>query len=198
MTEKKSKVGGLYPTKGLSIEGLTIMKWDAIRPCNPPMCPVEKECPYMKVGKCRIEILYLRPIFNRILSEKEGLGGELTPLDLQRIGYHLIPLYHQLIRLKKELYAVSRLAKPTSRGVIRMNPLPKEIREVLRAISREMSDMRLQERWTEKFKKKSVSPDEGLSVDLEELLEHGDPNYHDELEAMDEKEDEYGPPGEDE
>jgi hypothetical protein len=183
MTVHACKTNQLYPTVG-QMEGKAVLRWDPITLCN-ERCRIYNECPYIKKGRCSLERSYMNNIFNNIVSEdpNRGISDMLNDIELQRVGIHLIPLYHQLIRLKKEAFAVKQMVHENKQGSLNIHPVFKEIREVIRCISKEIKEIGINEKWQKKFG--TVANIEGVRGDIETLLEQGDPDFYSRLENAD-------------
>jgi len=104
---------------------------DAIRDCRGEDCPVYVKCPYAKVGKCSVEMGYLEAVKRTLL---DMVGRDMTQEILNKITLHLMPLFHQLVRFQIHAYSISEVCYTTSRGLLKVHPIFKEIRETIRAI----------------------------------------------------------------
>jgi len=178
------KINQLYPTVGMD-KGRAILRWDPVAKCSKD-CVIWEDCPYDVKNKpagqkCRLEIVYMNKIFHTLISPDGdgGIGDMLDDIEYQRLGVHLIPLYHQLIRMKKEAYAVKRMTYATKQGGLAIHPIFKEIREIMWAIDKEIRALGLNEKWRKKYGKGS----EGMKnvVDMEALFERGDPDFYETL-----------------
>ena len=181
----------LYPTKG-TVDGVngkvTFSAWDVVSVCTGESCCLYGRCPYtatkkkaqLTLGrqledrggalpvKCRLEADYLDTIIEPVM----GLMAdkEFRETDRLDFGMKYIPLYQDLIRVKKELIALELLTVGTKVG-IQVTPLLREKREIIRAIEGLAFTKRLREMFAMKGVKK-VS-----SKDVEEFLEGGDPGH---------------------
>ena len=174
-----TKINNLYPIIGQH-DGRKILRWDPATRCSDDCC-IRDDCPYVKAKKCTLELTYMNGIFNNLIDPTNvgGIADQMNDIELQRVGIHLIPLYHQLIRMKKEAYAVKEMTHVNKQGSIKVNPVFAEIREIIRCIAKEMSDLKINEKWEAKYGKTSLMVDAGASI--EELLQHGDPSFTDSL-----------------
>jgi len=179
MAIDKQKAWKLYPTVGV-IDGRQVMRWGPASKCD-ENCPLFKLCSYSKKGSCSIEKHYMNAIFDMLITSdsKRGIFDKLDDIELWRVGFHLIPLYHQLIRMKKVAYAVEQIAKTDKKGVLKIHPVFSEIRAIIKDVAKEIRDLRLNEKWAEKFGGEGGGPRPGPS--MEEMMENGDPNYYDEM-----------------
>ena len=171
------KTNRLYPT--ISADGQkrkAVFRWDPAGPCS-ERCVVWEECPYREKAKekglCKLEKVYL----NRVYRNMMVVNDMLSDFDLQRIGMHLMPLYQQLIRLKKVAFAVENdlIEHDRKSGRSYIHPVFKEIREVLKEIGKELKDLQLEKKWQMKF------GDQIKGVGIEELMEKGDPGYYEKI-----------------
>jgi len=179
MAIKRKKTGQLYPTVGM-LGDRAILRWDPATRCDDRCC-VYDDCPYEKGGKCRLEVKYMNNIFDNLIScdPERGIGDLCNDVELQRVGLHLIPLYHQLIRMKKEAYSVQRISHVNKQGSIKIHPVFAEIREILRCIGKEIRDLGVNDKWKKKYG--GVAPVGGQGQSMEELLERGDPGYYESM-----------------
>ena len=170
------------------LDGKSLLRWDPATLCN-EKCPIYDDCPYVKEGRCSLERTYMNGIYNTLISPhpNQGIADMLSDIELQRVGIHLIPLYHQLIRLKKEAFAVKQMTVTNKQGSVNIHPVFKEIREVIRCISKEIKEIGINEKWKRKYG--GVVNIEGGSGSIEELMEQGDPNFYDHLSKVDEQDD---------
>ena len=174
------KVNALYPKIG-KLGGRPVLRWDPATQCS-ERCPIACDCTYKKQGKCSIEVLYMNTVFNNLVHPdlKKGIADRLNDIELQRVGLHLVPLYHQLIKMKKEAYAVKTLSHVNKQGSIKIHPVFGEIREIIRCIAKEVKDLGINQKWEEKFGKAGVM-DLGSGVGIEELMSQGDPGFYESI-----------------
>ena len=153
---------------------------DVVRPCLGKKCPLSDVCRYKQDTKrCGAETSYLRAVFESItktLPEKS-----VDQLLLNKISLHLMPLYHQLIVLKMETYALKKVSYTNNQGSKKIVPHFKEIREIINAIERTQKSMGLGDEYLHaknmKGKLKDADPQlqeapkEGMEDYYETLLE---------------------------
>ena len=113
--------------------------WDYIHACEPSTCELAKHdiCNYDKEGLCGVEEWYVNAIFAVLAGFAERSGDVLVK---QWLGFHVMPLYHQLVKLKKLEWAVSavgRMEFQTKMGDWKIHPVYREIRDTIRAITME-------------------------------------------------------------
>jgi len=173
------KENQLYPTVG-NVNGKSILRWDPVSQCSDD-CAMYDDCPYQKKGRCKLEQTYMKKVFEGVdPSSPDGVGDMLNGIERQRVGYHLMPLYHQLIRMKKIAYAVKDITYVNKQGSRSVDPSFKEIREILRCINGELKDLKINEKWEKKYGATGVM-DLGTGVGIEELMEKGDKNFYSSL-----------------
>lgn len=118
--------------KGLVREGHELMAWDCIQTCH-QRCPIHSICTYKNTtsSKCALQINYLENLTKTIFKTYRYCNDEI----MFKIGMHLVPLYSQLCRQKIVEKAVEELAYEDNKGVTRIHPIYKEIRETLKVIT---------------------------------------------------------------
>ena len=182
MAVDPGRINTLSPKVG-NVEGRSVVRWDPATICN-DRCPIQDDCTFKKrVGKCGIEVSYMNVIFNNLIDPNpdKGIADQLNDIELQRVGLHLIPLYHQLIKMKKEAYAVRDISHVNKQGSIKIHPVFGEIREIIRCISKEIKDLGINEKWERKFGKAGGAPNLGTGVGVEELMARGDPLFYESI-----------------
>ena len=175
------KLNNLYPKIGL-IDNRPLLRWDPVTKCF-DRCPIYDDCPYAKKGKCSIESTYMNNVFDNLVNPnpERGVADQLNDIELQRVGLHLIPLYHQLIKMKKEAYAVRDISHVNKQGSIKIHPVFAEIREIIRCISKEIKDLGINEKWERKFGKAGGAPNLGTGIGVEELMARGTPGFYESI-----------------
>jgi len=184
MALNPSKVGTLHPTVGV-VGDRQIAAWFPSSECN-ESCSIWDQCSRkglynQKIGSpCGLESVYLRTVYGSLISEdpEKGIADKLDDIELYRVGYHLMPLYRQLILLKKEEFAIKNITSVDKAGKLQVNPVLKEIRDVITKISKEISDLGLHKKWKEKF---GTVGGPGFGPSVDDLMEHGDPGYYDRM-----------------
>ena len=124
-----AQIGKIGVTKG-KLNGYELYSWDAISDCLGEECACFSVCEYSKVGKCRLQLNYIKGITNIIYS---NFREKLTEPLCFRIGMHLIPMYGILCRLKMEEMMVKSPVHVTKAG-LKIHPIYKEIRETIRGV----------------------------------------------------------------
>ena len=162
---------GLLQMRGLEKE-LKIIMFDAVQNCRTTECPIYDKCPYTKdpMVRCSVETTYLKAIRESLW---EDVGIKMTQDLLNKIGLHLIPLYHQLIRLQIYAYSITDVHYFTPRGQLRINPVFKEIRDTIRTIESTQKSMGMENEY--------LNAMNDVRDDLRGLKkanpDHGDPDY---------------------
>ena len=160
-------------------EGKAMLRWDPAVKCS-DACVLYEDCPYEKKGLCSLEMRYMNTIYKNIVNAnpEKGIGELLSDFEFQRVGLHLMPLYQQLVKLKKVAYAVESMIVSDKKGSLKIHPVFGEIRAVIRDIAKEMKEIGVEAKWKKKF---GTVKGVGGGASIEELLEKGDPNYYDEI-----------------
>lgn len=129
-------IGSLKVTKG-SIGDLPIVIWDALDMCKGEECILfGNGCPYMpKQGlPCTIQMKYIRQVYAGYMNNLLA-NDEVDSIIVTKIGFHLIPLYVHLIKMKIEEHGSSSIWDVDGRGNRKVNPVYKEIRETIKTIT---------------------------------------------------------------
>lgn len=130
------------PTKQQS-DKYEFVVWDYIHACEPGTCELARNdiCTYInnekEPGLCAVEEWYIHNIFATLAEFAKKSGDDLVK---QWLGFHLMPLYHNLVKLKKTEWAISamgRIEYQTNIGDWKIHPIYKELRETIRSITRE-------------------------------------------------------------
>lgn len=156
----RGNLGTVNIMKGQTRGGLPVVMWDICPQCDPNDCPIEDVCPYTQTGKCTVRMKYLNHVY-------ETLHGQVKsddPMALFVVGFHLVPLYSQLVQFKMVEFG-SRVTGMTSNGKPFINPIYKEIRETIKAITSAM---------------KEIAPSMDKDV-LRDSITHGDNEYYESL-----------------
>jgi hypothetical protein len=108
--------------------------WNTITPCHEEDCPIWSTCPHEKVegGKCKVERGYVSSVATmayRVFRKKFSEDQFFV------VGMHILPLYRHLCRLKVWEWSVRHVMYEDEKGKRHINPIYREIREQLKAIS---------------------------------------------------------------
>jgi len=160
-----------------SIQGKQLRFLAHVEVCNKETCPVGKSCSFNPNGRCTVMYNFLRSLYFDWVDPKKGVGDVLTQIQLDRIGTHLMPLYHQLARFTLEASVLPQTTYTGKQGNVCAYPQFKEIREVLREIRAELKELNLEAVWARKF------PDKPLPYreDVDEVMMQGRENSYDEM-----------------
>jgi len=128
-----------------------LIAWDYVEECTREQCPLYEKCDYMKKAlhgtgkklpdgnKCKLQLNYLK----HVMVAACMYVGNVSEKDVVKVGYHLLPLYNQLFKLKLVELSGAPVMVHTKDGVPKVNPLFKEIREAMAAISKEWKTLDL-------------------------------------------------------
>ena len=128
------KLGKINIVKGTDNKGQMTYSWDVIQKCRGANCPAAEQCPY--VGElsdeddCRVMKKYMRSVSLVLFTSVKGA----TAAQRYQIGMHIIPLYKTLCKMKIEELGISAAVSMTSRGTMQVNPIYKEMREIIKVI----------------------------------------------------------------
>uniref|UniRef100_A0A6M3IMK1 Uncharacterized protein n=1 Tax=viral metagenome TaxID=1070528 RepID=A0A6M3IMK1_9ZZZZ len=114
--------------------------WDFVDVCKGPKCPIHARCPFatraggVQRKKCGVERQYLDAVLG---PYTELLRKTRDPFLGQWVGLHIVPLYHQLVKLKKIERSLDTAEVIDKNLNIKIHPVYKEIRSVINAIRTE-------------------------------------------------------------
>lgn len=119
--------------KGLVRDNKSLIAWDCVVSCDFEQCPIANTCVYKKNegDKCKLQVEYLQAFTNMIFSTYRYLNDDM----LYKVGMQLIPLYSMLCRQKIVEKSVGQLAYFDAKGIVRIHPIYKEIRETMKVIA---------------------------------------------------------------
>lgn len=142
-------------------------------------CRLAQRCRYVKKGHCMVESRYLGVVCNPVIKLLKSPDVHLTELDWLDFGLKQVPLYQDLIRVKKEKAALDSVLINTVHGV-KVHPLFKEARDIMKAIDSLPITRLLREKFRELGLKDVTSVIGDTPAD--ELMERdGDPDFADSL-----------------
>jgi len=138
---------GSWNTNG--VNDFYLVAWDFAVPCEYEKCVVYDRCTYvrkwtMKEGKeglgkagrtdkCVMQMRYIRNVmfaFARKMKKDKRNEHE----DVIKFGFSLIPLYAQLFKFKLYEFGNNDVMVYSARGDSKINPVYKEIREIIKTI----------------------------------------------------------------
>jgi len=125
-------IGKLGVRKGTYNGDIQLVSWDALPDCNGERCIISEICTYDHGVKCQVQRQYLRSVMEMIFT---NYADKMTEAQLFQVGMHLMPLYKTLSKLKIEELAVQRIITVDDRGMVRVNPVYKEIRETIKLLT---------------------------------------------------------------
>ena len=146
--------------------------------CTKGECTSYAKCPYKcklktEPSKCQMEV----QLINRIYTEWiNGVGDIMTQAQMDVFGLGIIPLYTHLVRFQKESSSTSNVVYSDNKGIKRVEPIFKEIRETIKLIHSELKSSGLSILWTQKFGRRALPV--GIT---EEVSKHGDVGRYDEF-----------------
>lgn len=168
------------PTKGLIKTGQRLICFDAVQRCRAEACPIHDACPYAKSGNCNVIMKYLDAVRDSILDEIED---RMTQGLLNKISLHLVPLFHQLIKLQIEAYAVVDPIYRTAQGQYKVHPIFKEIRSIINAIESTQRSMGMDLEYSRAMTD-TMGKLRGIKGATPSDPERGDPDYFERWKRM--------------
>lgn len=119
------RMGLLSVYRGNYDDKYKLFSWDAIDSCYPE-CKLYDYCSFEKIGRCTLQVKYIRALSEVIF---ENFADDLDESTMYRVGIHLVPLYKMLVKLKMEEILVKNYVKDG-----KVTPILKEIRETIKTI----------------------------------------------------------------
>jgi hypothetical protein len=118
------------PTKDL----LKLYVWNTLSPCHKEECPIHDRCPHATedISVCKIEKFYIDKVAEMAWN---NFNKKFTEDQFFMVGMHILPMYRHLCRLKLWEWSVLHVMYEDERGKRHINPIYKEIREQIKAIS---------------------------------------------------------------
>jgi hypothetical protein len=113
-----------YPVKlgeGITIgkiKGNELRRVINIAKCTGVNCPRYEFCQEIKPNdpRCRYEMEFLETVYGDFVDKDRGIADVLNQTQLNMIGIHLIPLYQQFIRYKREIECLDKMTYVNSKG----------------------------------------------------------------------------------
>jgi len=133
MQEAGEDVGDLAGMDG--IEGSIEIKpddtfplhmWSYVEPCKGTTCPIAKQCEYKKKGKCEIQRQFINSVAAPMVELVQRTGD---PFIAQWVGFHLMPLYRQLVKFYIRELSLDDVLVTSKKGDIMVHPIYKAINE---------------------------------------------------------------------
>uniref|UniRef100_A0A6M3IPK1 Uncharacterized protein n=2 Tax=viral metagenome TaxID=1070528 RepID=A0A6M3IPK1_9ZZZZ len=122
-----------------------IVAFDVIPECIGGTCPIYRMCtvrPITENEKCSLMRTYLESV-NLVIFR--NFKKQLDETQWLRVGFELIPLYKMLFRLKVHEFGRRLVEDISPKGTRSINPIFKEIRDTMAAISKMWSSIGLQD-----------------------------------------------------
>lgn len=163
----ETNFGEMQLDKGNVRKDVKLFAWDAIRDCSPDDCPVSSKCKYIKRGKCAVLSLYLKALYEAILSNYKTLDS----VSLFKVGMQIVPLYLQLAKMQLLEMSLTSPVYVSDKGTVMSHPVYREIRDTMKTITIMWKDLDL----TFTFLGK---PEVDLDSDKSTA---GDPNFYDNI-----------------
>ncbi len=110
--------------------------WNVITPCRQEECPIFEDCPHeekkLKGGKCKVEQGYINTVSAMVYR---NFRDKFSEDQFFIVGMHILPMYRHLCRLKVWEWSVREVMYEDDKGKRHLNPIYREIREQIKAIS---------------------------------------------------------------
>lgn len=138
---------GQWNAKG--VKDFYLVAWDFAVPCDYEKCVVYDRCTYLekwtmregkeglgkagRTDKCVMQMRYLRNVMTAFVGKmKQTQKNEQE--DIIKFGFSLLPLYAQLFKFKLYEFGNNDVMVYSARGDSKINPVYKEIREIIKTI----------------------------------------------------------------
>ena len=132
--QHNQKLGSMNIMKGSDSKGEVTYSWDVVQKCRFEQCPAATHCHYISEltegDDCRIMKKYMRAASLVLYAAQ----SEMTSIQRYQVGMHIIPLYKTLCKMKIEEVGIVDAVTLTSRGTMQVNPIYKEMREIIKVI----------------------------------------------------------------
>lgn len=142
----KVKFGTLTMRRGRDDNKKELFSWEPIPDCIDNLCPLREKCTFVKRGKdsnkCHVAAGIVRAAATNIIS---NYGKSINNAQRNRIGQHLMPLYVQLAKLNIYEASLDSPQYSDNKGVSKIDPVYKDIRETIRAIDMQWKHIGLQD-----------------------------------------------------
>jgi hypothetical protein len=159
------------------INDIPILAWDFISPCIREKCGIFTRCRFAQgegiyqleqkyshvLDKyCTTQKRYVDKIFDTLIySNRDTLTAE----DSLRLGLMVMPMFGHLIKLKIAEASFDQILFEDSKGMKKINPIYREIRETVKSISAIMNELGMG----------------GVELPNAQDFTHGDPTYYDRM-----------------
>lgn len=152
--------------------------WSPIPVCDKKNCPIAGICPYEPKTFCTLQRTYLLEVFKTLMETFKNVMDEEL---MTKVGFHLLPLYSQLIKFKMHEASLIGTTYMTEKGDIKIHPIYKEIRMALRAIEDTWKSLDIPT--SVKEARRNLG-----DINVNDLEKFGDPGAYDEMEELDKPE----------
>lgn len=129
-------------------DGVYLITWDFVGKCVYEECRLFEKCQYKNLASmkrenkdksyftdnCLMQYRYLKNVLFGFI-EKMRKEKKVEQEDVLKFGFHMLPLYTQLFKFKMFEHGKADILVYTSRGDAKINPVYKEIREVIKTIT---------------------------------------------------------------
>ena len=131
-----------------------LIAWDFAFKCRYEDCGLFERCTYVKhwtmrrdelgkagrTDKCRMQQRYMKSVIYAFV-EKMRNAKKTEQEAVIKLGFHLLPLYAQLFKFKLLEIDNDEILMTTARGDQKINPVYKEIREIIKTITTVWKDI---------------------------------------------------------
>lgn len=121
---------GKKPTQSKMVR---FVVWNTLTPCRRDECPIFNDCPHEdKSSSCKVEQGYINSVAAMVYR---NFRLRFTEDQFFFVGMHILPMYRHLCRFKIWEWAVRDVMYEDDKGKFHLNPIYREVREQVRAIS---------------------------------------------------------------
>ena len=175
------------------VEGKQLRFLAHVARCGGERCRIYDLCPYGgevdRSERCALLHRYLKSMYQDWVDPKNGLGDVLTQMQLDRLGSHVMPLYHHLALFALEIADLPETTFTNKQGNWMVYPQFGEMRATMTQIRAEMKDLKLEALWEKKFGgglgldggSGRGMPSTGGMMDLDTIMQHGRVGAYEEL-----------------
>lgn len=170
------------------VEGKQLRFLAHVARCGGERCRIYDMCPYSgetdRSERCALLHRYLKSMYQDWVDPKNGLGDVLTQIQLDRLGSHVMPLYHHLAMFALEIADLPKTTYTNKQGNWMAYPQFGEMRATMQQIRAEVKDLKLDALWEKKFgggvDGRSL-PAGGGAMNLDDIYQHGRRGAYEEL-----------------
>ena len=167
--EMAMQMGKIIIRKGVDDDASVLVQWDAMPLCIDTECAIFTRCHYKKDREkpCTLMKQYVKSV--ALILHRNFVFDES---QLFRVGMELMPMYVILCQLKMYQLTIQNPVSTTDKGLHHMNPIYREIREMIKSISRT---------WESIGARPKNGRGSNIPANIDDFLE-GDLTYHEMLE----------------